>query len=381
MQILTVDVGTGTQDIHLLQPHLGIDNAFKMILPSPTMIIRRQIDKATRRAETILLTGVMMGGGPCQWAAEAHVRAGLRLFATPDAARTFNDDLDWVRREMQIEVVSSEEAGRLHDVTRIPLRDFDYPAIQQAFARFGVELALAAVGVAVFDHGAAPPEVSDRQFRFDYLAERIRSHNRLTAFAYLSTTIPPSLTRMHAVAQSASDLSCPLVIMDTAPAAILGALCDPVVVRPERKLIANLGNFHTLAFRLGPKGIEGVLEHHTGLLQLPQLDDLLTRLASGTLTHEEVFGGHGHGALIFDPTPLRLNAGGFGVAVAGPRRAMMASSRLRPYFAAPHGDMMLVGCFGLLQAISELVPPLAGPILDALTAADDGVAPWEQPPD
>ena len=35
----------------------------------------------------------MMGGGPCQWAAQAHPRAGLPVFATPDAARTFNDDL------------------------------------------------------------------------------------------------------------------------------------------------------------------------------------------------------------------------------------------------------------------------------------------------
>ena len=37
-----------------------------------------------------------MGGGPCDWAAEDHMRAGYPLYATPDAARTFDDDLERV---------------------------------------------------------------------------------------------------------------------------------------------------------------------------------------------------------------------------------------------------------------------------------------------
>ena len=36
-----------------------------------------------------------------------------------------------------------------------------------------VSNALAAVAVAAFDHGEAPPGYSDRQFRFDYLDQRI----------------------------------------------------------------------------------------------------------------------------------------------------------------------------------------------------------------
>jgi uncharacterized protein (DUF1786 family) len=351
-----------------------------MILPSPTMIVRREIQLATQRGDAVLLTGVMMGGGPCQWAAEAHLRSGLRLFATPDAGRTFNDDLDWVSREMGVQIVSADEAARMDDVRRIALRDFDLPAIRQVFDSFGVAFAPAALGVAVFDHGAAPPAVSDRQFRFDYLAERIRAHNRLTAFAYLAEDVPPAMTRMLAVVHSAGGLDCPLVVMDTAPAAILGALEDPLVAAPARKLIVNLGNFHTLAFRLGPAVIEGVLEHHTGLLELPGLEVLLTRLASGTLTHDEVFDGHGHGALLVDRSPLSLDSGSFGVAVTGPRRAMMATSGLRPYFAVPHGDMMLAGCFGVLRALAELVPALGDPLRAALLGAGR-TAPWDPPAD
>ncbi len=76
---------------------------------------------------------------------------------------------------------------------RLELRDFDFPAIARALEVFGVSLdGLAAVAVAVFDHGNSPPGYSDRQFRFDYLDERIRAENRLSAFAYRAGEIPPS---------------------------------------------------------------------------------------------------------------------------------------------------------------------------------------------
>ncbi len=94
MRILSVDIGTGTQDILLYDSSLDIENAFKLVVPSPTMMVHRRLKAATRRKEAVLLTGVTMGGGPSAWAAEAHARAGLAIYATPDAARTFNDDLE-----------------------------------------------------------------------------------------------------------------------------------------------------------------------------------------------------------------------------------------------------------------------------------------------
>ena len=107
------------------------------------------------------------------------------------------------------------------------------------------------------------------------------------------------------------------------------------------------------------------------------LDRLLLGLANGSLTHEEVFDDHGHGALIFDPKPLSLDAGSFGVAVTGPRRFMMVDSTLRPYFAVPFGDMMIAGCFGLLVAVADLLPDLADPIQDALDGANANTTPWD----
>ena len=379
MKILTVDVGTGTQDIFLYDSRIDIENGFKLIVPSPTMIVHRRLRRATQHGEAVLLTGVTMGGGPSQWAAEQHVRAGLDIFATPGAARSFNDDLVTVEA-MGINVIAEDEASRLpQEIVRLELRDFDFNAIVRAFEYFDVQLNdLAAVAVAVFDHGDAPSDYSDRQFRFDYLDERIRSENRLSAFAYPVDEIPAILTRLQAVAESAVDVNLPLIVMDTAPAAILGAVFDPVVSERERVMVANVGNFHTLAFRLGPAGIEGMFEHHTGLIDRPRLDALLRSLAQSSLQHEEVFDEHGHGALIYNPEPLPIDESGFGVVVTGPRRNLMRTSRLNPYFAVPFGDMMISGCFGLLAAVADVLPELCEPIQASLKGGGgSGTPPWE----
>jgi uncharacterized protein (DUF1786 family) len=157
-------------------------------------------------------------------------------------------------------------------------------------------------------------------------------------------------------------------------------------------LLVNVGNFHTLAFQMvpvetaGPASgharqtgaqkvnaptpahehsdarsgyngaravtVSGLFEHHTGELKLGQLDTLLDRLAAGTLTNQEVFDSQGHGALLRCRTPATPDL----CAVTGPRRALMASSHWRPYYAVPHGDMMLTGAFGLLRAAAARVP-------------------------
>jgi uncharacterized protein (DUF1786 family) len=379
MKILTVDVGTGTQDIFLYDSNVHIENGFKLVVPSPTMIVHRRVKAATKAQIPILLTGVMMGGGPSAWAVEAHARAGVPVYATPQAAKTLNDELDKVR-ESGIEIVSEDEAAALPDtVQRIEFRDFNLPAIQLALIPFGVDLSdLDAIAVAVFDHGDAPAGVSDRQFRFDYLDERIRAKNSLTAFAYLADDIPPIMTRLQAVADSAGDLPCPLIVMDTAPAAVLGASYDPTVAQRENKIVTNIGNFHTLAFRMGHNGIEGVFEHHTGEIDLQRLEALLRALADSSLRHEDVFDDMGHGALMYSEDQFEFGNDNFDVVVTGPRRSIYAENpSLRPYYAAPFGDMMIAGCFGLLAATAEIMPNLTEAVSKSMSDASLGRPPWE----
>ncbi|HEX3629672.1 MAG TPA: DUF1786 family protein, partial [Candidatus Dormibacteraeota bacterium] len=149
--------------------------------------------------------------------------------------------------------------------------------------------------------------------------------------------------------------SAPLFLMDTGPAAILGALDDLTLADAASVMVANLGNFHTIAALLDGRRITGLLEHHTGELSREKLEGYLERLKEGTLGNREVFDDMGHGALELGAPahpPERLG-------VTGPRRGLLQGSRLQPHFAVPHGDMMLAGCFGLLRAIAMRLPELA----------------------
>ena len=389
MKILAVDIGTGTQDIFLYDSNLDIENGFKLVLPSPTMMIHRRLKQTLQLRTPILLTGHQMGGGPSAWAIEETARAGIPVYMTPSSATTLNDELDKVEA-LGIRIVSDEEAHNLSaTVHNLELKDFDFELISRTFKDFGISLNdLEAIAVAVFDHGNAPPGVSDRQFRFDYLDERIRKKNSLSAFAYLSTDIPNIMTRLQSVADSTSRLPCPLIVMDTAPAAVLGAGFDSMVATRKQKIICNVGNFHTLAFRLGEKGIEGVFEHHTGEIDLSKLASLLRALADSSLKHEDVFNDMGHGALMYSSDKFEFGKDDFDVVVTGPRRSMFNSRgadqlvvpTLKPYFATPFGDMMIAGCFGLLAATAEIMPDLAGPIYGSLRGEHrHGVAPWDNP--
>jgi uncharacterized protein (DUF1786 family) len=220
------------------------------------------------------------------------------------------------------------------------------------------------LAVAVFDHGAAPPGYSDRLFRFEYLAERIQTGAGLAGFAFSRDGIPASMTRLQAAA-STIPADRPAIVMDTAPAAVLGALEDPHVRVQPHVAVANVGNMHTLAFYLRDGAITGLFEHHTGLLDQAKLEKLLIQLASGTLSHEQLFAEHGHGALVLDPAPSTPDL----VAVTGPRRGMLSGSVLRPYLAVPHGDMMMAGCWGLVRACAHVLPWTAEAIEGALGPA------------
>lgn len=377
MKILAVDVGTGTQDILLFDSEKAVENCYKLVLPSPTVMLAEQIRAATRRGDGVLLSGVLMGGGPCTWAARDHAQAGYPLWVAPDAARTFDDDLSRVA-VMGATIVSEDEAAGLDpSITRLTMGDFDYRAIADVFARFGVDLdrELDAIAIAVFDHGNAPPEISDRLFRFEYIERCIKARNSLTSFAFLAEDIPKIMTRAEATARvaRAARPDLPIILMDTAPAAVLGALEDPQVRQTRPAIVANIGNFHCLAFRLGESngditgGIEGVFEHHTGEITPHQLEGYLKHLAQGDLTHEEIFGSNGHGAVMFQSHAIPLDF----LSITGPRRSFLQDSPLSPYQAAPFGDMMLSGSFGLVRACTALLPEWAERIDNTLSGQGD----------
>ncbi len=362
MRILAVDVGTGTQDILLFDSEGAIENALQLIMPAPTEIAARRIRRATSAGRAVALTGVIAGGGPCHWALEDHLRAGHAAFATPEAATTFDDDLENVER-MGVTLVSEEEAARV-DGEQIRLRDLDLGAIRTALAAFDVPGDFDGIAVGCLDHGAAPPGYSDRLFRFDHLRRVVEARNDLRAFACLPDELPEYLTRARALV-SCIDSDVPAVFLDTGPAAALGTLQDPNVRHDAPQLVLNLGNMHALCFHLRGTQIISLYEHHTGEVTAEQLETFTERLAAGTLEHEEIFGSKGHGAFYTadgngDPSTAAP------VAVTGPQRGKLRGSRLSPYFAVPHGDMMVSGCLGLLWAFAEKHASARDEVLTAL---------------
>jgi uncharacterized protein (DUF1786 family) len=351
MRILAVDMGTGTQDILLFDSAGPAENSIKLVMPSATTIAAGRIRRATAERRPVLLTGVIQGGGPCHWALEDHVREGQTAYATPDAARTFDDDLDRVR-EIGVRVVADDEAAALDGVERIELRDLDLTAIRRALSAFDVPVEFDGLALGCLDHGNAPPDYSDRLFRFDHLRRVVERENDLLSFSYLPQELPVYLTRARTMVASAAGEG-PIVFLDTGPAAALGALQDAQVARQERRLVLNLGNMHALAFHLEGTRIVSLYEHHTGELSDEQIDDFSERLAAGALAHDEVFGSKGHG--VYYTGEPSTNGRPF-VALTGPQRLRLKDSRLQPYFAAPHGDMMISGCFGLVRAFGHRYP-------------------------
>ena len=359
MKILAIDVGTGTQDILLFDSRRAVENSVQLVMPAPTVIAAQRVRNATAARQDIVFTGVNMGGGPVTGALADHVAAGLSAHATPSAAVTFDDDLEAVQR-MGVVIVSEEEANDLPGA-RIRLADLDLEMVRRALEAFEVAPEWDALAVAVFDHGNAPPGYSDRWYRFDHLRHRMENVGaEPSSFVYLADETPDYLTRMRAVADTAGG-DVPLLLTDTAVAAVLGSLEDSHVAAQERKVVANLGNEHTLAFHLEGDEILGILEHHTHVLTRERLEQHLIDLATGASDGEAVWREQGHGAIV----TRGFDEPGF-LSVIGPMRGLMEGSSLHPYFAAPHGSMMLAGSFGLVRGCAERMPSHREEILHAL---------------
>ncbi len=343
MRILAVDVGAGTQDILLFDSSSVVENRVKMIMPSPTALVAQRMALATKRKWPILMEGVTMGGGPCKGALSRHTAAGLEAYATEEAALTFHDDLEMVK-SMGVTIVSPDEMLARHKFEVIEMKDLDLTAIKRALESFGADSHFDAVAVAVLDHGFAPKGTSNRLFRFQCLRRLMEEKNDLTAFAHLAAELPDHLTRMKAVVKTVGS-NVPVLLMDTGAAAALGALQDAAVAKHDRILTINLGNSHAVAFHLDGLKIKGFFEHHTNLLDGAKIEELIDKLARGVLTHNEVYDGGGHGAVVMGKSRHQPF-----LAVTGPRQDIAKGMQIELHQAVPHGDTMLTGCYGLVKA-------------------------------
>lgn len=335
--ILAIDVGGGTQDVLLYEAGRPIDGALKLVLPAQTQVVARRIERATQQGRPIFLDGWLMGGGASGNAIKAHLAAGLNVYAKAGPARIVHNDLE---RVQELGIVVTDDPP--NDAVRIWCSDVDLDALRQSLAHF--EIALPdRLAIAVQDHGYVPGR-RGRSYRSEYLRSLLERDGDAANMVYADP--PEPMIRMRSVAKQFPGAT----IMDTGAAAVLGILGDPVVAEragTSGAVLINIGNLHTFAIAFRQRRIFGLFEHHTGGVTPDWLSGLVDKLRSGTLTHEEVMRHGGHGAAFRKDFK---EAGEFPfVAVTGPNRHIARD--LGYYQAAPYGDMMLSGSFGLVHAV------------------------------
>jgi uncharacterized protein (DUF1786 family) len=347
MRVLAIDIGMGTTDILVYDSSREMENCGRMVIPSRTVTVAGMIREATASGRPVVFDGVTMGGGPCGKALRKHLEEGQAFIAGPAAALTFNDDLEKVSSwGVRISEAPLDEAPA--DSTFVWSGDLDSTMLEEVLERLGLGVAFDGYAVAVQDHGFSPGS-SNRRHRFRLWRELLREGAGLDSLAWKAAEIPRHYSRMHAVA-SLLDGKPGVLVMDTGPAALLGALSGDEEKSPsasaDAHIVVNIGNGHTLAAILRGEAIVALAEHHTGMLDHRSFGSFVRGFASGSLSDEETFQSGGHGCIPPDE-PVGM---GRPVIVTGPRRAMALGSGLPLDMAAPHGDMMLTGCFGLVEA-------------------------------
>jgi uncharacterized protein (DUF1786 family) len=337
-QILAIDVGAGTQDILLYDPAREPENCLKLVLPSQTQVVGRRVRDATAEGRAIHLTGALMGGGASSDAMKDHLAAGLPLSATAEAARTVHNDLGKVEA-LGVAIRPDSPAGAVI----IETADVDLAALAAALKPFGVELP-ETVAIAVQDHGYRPG-ADNNEVRFEYLQSLLDGGGDLRRMVYADP--PEGMNRMAAVRRSLPGAW----LMDTGAAAVLGALGDPRVAaaaEDDGAILVNVGNMHTFATLVKGRRLYGLFEHHTGGITAEIIGALVDGLREATLDtarFRETFDGHG---AALDPAYREVGPFAF-VAVTGPHRRLARG--LGYHEAAPHGDMMLAGAWGLVEGV------------------------------
>lgn len=336
-RILSLDIGSGTQDVLYYIEGVEIENCFKFVLPSPARVVGEKIRELTRKGEDIYLTGKNMGGGFAR-AVFPHMKAGFKVYAHPRAALSLGDDMERLEKSG---VILSESLPA--DCTPVHLCDFDSGWWHCFLGAAGLDYP-DLVTASVQDHGYHPGK-SNRIGRFNLWKKLLLDHKGRPE-SLLFEEVPHEFTRLAELQESIGGGP----VSDTGAAAVLGALFVDEILEHSQKegiCLINVGNSHTISFLLYKGAVFGVYEHHTGNMNPEKLWEDSQRFRKGGLDFQTVFDDWGHGCMTLD---LPADAGGFvPTYVMGPKRSMLKGFQVD--FPSPGGDMMLAGCFGLVKGL------------------------------
>ncbi len=353
MKILALDIGVGTVDILLFDDKkTSIENCIKMVLPSPSQIFAVKVQEATKRMTDLFIQGDIIGGHSFTSALKKHLKKKLRVIVTEPVAYSIRNNLEEVK-QLGIEIVQesppSQFDGEILTISEINLLELEKFLSNSNETIYDVDV----VAIAVQDHGVAPHRTSNRKFRIQQMKAQLMSNSRLENLAYWSQDIPSHFLRMKSAATAVKKQlpSVQVLLMDTAPAAILGALQDPAVKTANLVLSVNIGNGHTMAAIIKSDQIIGLMEHHTRYLPPRKVEKMLVDFVDGKISDDEIFEDRGHGLffLTHPPTFKQLEK----IVVTGPNRLRLTNANFSIHFAAPGGDVMMTGPIGLVEAVKK----------------------------
>ncbi len=344
-RFLMLDIGAGTLD--LLYYDAGSGEHFKAVMPAPVRQVAAQIEQT---GGPLAVRGVEMGGGPVSDALRRRARsAGVVISA--EAAATLHHDPDTVRA-WGLTVADDavvQELWRNPDYTPLTLEDVHSERITRLLTDMGLSTDFEAVAVCGQDHGAAPKGVSHLAFRHTLFRRMLDQDPTPHRLLFADDEVPPAFNRLRAMAQSARRFNTREVyVMDSGMAAMAGAAQAPQALNREPILILDVATSHTVVAALEADQVAGFVEYHTRDITLPRLEGLLKELPDGRISHEQILAEGGHGAYLRKAVGFdRIQA----IVATGPRRRLLADSRLPIRWGAPWGDNMMTGTVGLLEAL------------------------------
>lgn len=335
LNILCIDIGKGTQDILYFDTEKNVENAVKLILPSPTTIISRKIMKLK---EDLRIDGKLMGGGPVSFAIMQKLKRGYKVEISEKCARTIRDDLDEVREKG---IVIKDEIKN----PNVNLEDLDFEMLKTIFSSMGQDFSPDVVCVACQDHGFVKGQ-SDRITRFKYFEKKLNETNDPYEFYFDNKKYKTdNFSRFESILKTLDENKYKGFVMDSKMASVCGILNYANENNINEFIGLDIGNGHTLGVSMQNQKINGLFEHHTGLIDAGKLKDIIERTCNGTLKNEDIYNDNGHGACVTCTTEPES------ILIAGPNRELFKNYG---NYAYPGGDVMITGCIGLLDVYRKL---------------------------
>jgi uncharacterized protein (DUF1786 family) len=349
--ILSIDIGAGTMDVLYFDVRRA--EHFKAVVKSPVASLAREVETA---AGKLLILGREMGGGAVSRAVKQRAQE-TDVVMSLSASPTVHHDLDRIR-SAGIRVLDDEAAEALGSeggYSIIEFGDLPIDRLRQIVSGFDVPFSFEVIGVCAQDHGVPSDGDSHLDHRHRHFRTILDAAPFPHAFLHRAEEVPPDMSRLRSIAESAQSLPADEVyVMDSGMAAILGASMDPRVQQRKNVLVLDIATSHTVGAAIQSGELTGFFEYHTEDITLERLEALLVDLANGDLSHAQILSEGGHGAYVrrsfgFENTELIL--------ATGPKRGLVEPSRLPIELGAPLGDNMMTGTVGVLEAIRRTKDP------------------------